>query len=67
LKLTIQWKVLDPVGYIELVIIVEYEYLFTNEVQTLKLMNLRISRPISELGKHMLKSDLKSTINLVEE
>jgi hypothetical protein len=50
-----------------LVIIVEYEYLFTNEVQTLKLMNLRISRPISELGKHMLKSDLKSTINLVEE
>jgi hypothetical protein len=39
LKLTIQWKVLGPVGYqeglyfIELVIIIEYEHLFTNEVQ----------------------------------
>jgi hypothetical protein len=42
LKLTIQWKVLGPVGYqegfyfIELVIIIECEHLFTNEVQTLK-------------------------------
>jgi hypothetical protein len=42
IKLTIQWKVLGPVVYqegfyfIELVIIIEYEHLFTNEVQTLK-------------------------------
>jgi hypothetical protein len=42
LKLTIQWKVLGPVVYqeglyfIELVIIIEYEHLFTNEVKTLK-------------------------------
>jgi hypothetical protein len=42
LKSTIQWKVLGPVIYqeglyfIELVIIIEYEHLFTNEVQTLK-------------------------------
>ena len=41
MKLTIQRKVLGPVGYqglyfIELVIIIEYEHLFTNKVQTLK-------------------------------
>jgi hypothetical protein len=78
LKLTIQWKVLGPVGYqeglyfIELVIIIEYEHLFT----TCKLL-LRSSRPISELGKVLnwqvrnklgkrtLKSDLKSTISCI--
>jgi hypothetical protein len=42
LKLTIQWEDFGPVGYqddldlIELVIIIEYGHLFTNEVQTLK-------------------------------
>jgi hypothetical protein len=42
MKLTIQRKVLGRVGYqeglyfMELVIIIEYEHLFTNEVQTLK-------------------------------
>jgi hypothetical protein len=35
---------------IELVIIIEYEHLFTNEVQKFCWILLRSSRPISELG-----------------
>ena len=70
MKLTIQRKVLGPVGYqeglyfIELVIIIEYEHLFTNEVQTLKwnfAPNFRTWKRTwqvrNKLGNRALKSD----------
>jgi hypothetical protein len=62
--------------FIELVIIIEYEHLFTNEVQTLKCtceLCCEVCAQFSErklatkLGTRVLKSDLKSTITPMSE
>jgi hypothetical protein len=65
--------------FVELVIIIAYEHLFTNKVQTLKctcklflwrklapnFQNLKRNWQVrNELGNRLLKSDLKSAINI---